>query len=93
MEPDWMKKISSESVCNFFYVFFIVYAILFAISLVTMVGTLFSMKKFGAAGLFMALQAVIITAIPGVMMMFYYIICDRALLGQQEGGKASQMMA
>ena len=90
-----MKQISSESVCNFFYVFFVVYAVIFALSLVAMVGTLFSMKKMGAAGLWMALQAVIVTAIPGVMMMFYYIVCDRALLGKQseESGKANMVVA
>lgn len=95
MEPEWMKKISSESVCNFFYIFFVVYAVLFGLSLVTAIGTLFNMKKMGAAGIFMALQAVIITAIPGVMMMFYYIICDRALLSEQAktSGKVNQVMA
>jgi hypothetical protein len=84
MEPEWMKKISSESVCNFFYIFFIVYAVLFALSLVAMIGTFFNMKKLGAAGIFMGFQGVIITAIPGVMMMFYYIICDRALLASDK---------
>ncbi len=90
-----MKQISSETVCNFFYIFFIVYAVLFGISLIATIGTLFNMKKMGAAGIFMALQAVIITAIPGVMMMFYYIICDRALLAQQaeSSGKVNQVMA
>ncbi len=90
-----MKQISSESVCNFFYIFFVVYAVIFVLSLVAMVGTLFNMKKMGSAGVFMALQAVIVTAIPGVMMMFYYIICDRALLGKQneESGKVNMVIA
>lgn len=94
MEPQWMKSISSETVCNFFYVFFIVYAVVFALSLVALIGTLFSMKKLGSAGLFMAIQGVLITAIPGIMMMFYYIICDRALLGKQseESGSATVPM-
>ena len=95
MEPEWMKQISSKSVCDFFYVFFIVYAVLFAFSLVATIATLFNMKKLGAAGLFMAIQALIITAIPGIMMMFHYIICDRALLANQAetSGKVNQMMA
>ncbi len=90
-----MKQISSESVCNFFYVFFVVYAVLFGLSLVTTIGTLFNMKKMGTAGLFMAIQAVLITAIPGIMMMFYYIICNRALLANQAetSGKVNQVMA
>jgi hypothetical protein len=95
MEPEWMKNISSETVCNFFYVFFIVYAVLFVLSLVAMIGTFVSIKKLGAAGVFMALQGIIITAIPGVMMMFYYIICDRALLASKTeiSGKVNQMIA
>lgn len=86
-----MKQISSKSVCDFFYVFFIVYAVLFAFSVVAAIATLFNMKKLGAAGFFMAIQGIIITAIPGIMMMFYYIICDRALLAEPSG-KVNQMM-
>ncbi len=90
-----MKQISSKAVCDFFYVFFVIYAILFAFSVVAAIATLFNMKKLGAGGFFMAIQGLIITAIPGIMMMFYYIICDRALLaGQAEtSGKVNQMMA
>jgi hypothetical protein len=95
MEPEWMKQISSKSVCDFFYIFFIIYAVLFAFSVVAAIATVFNMKKLGAAGLFMAIQGLIITAIPGIMMMFYYIICDRALLANQDetSGKVNHMMA
>lgn len=75
-----MKKISSETVCNFFYAFFVIYAILFAISVLTFVGVLGYAKKLGMAGVGLGLQALIGTGIIGTQMLFFYLICDRALL-------------
>ena len=39
MEPEWMKKFSNMTVCNFFYVWFIVYAVFALLALVLAVGT------------------------------------------------------
>ena len=86
MEPQWTKGISSETVCTFFYVFFIIYAILFGLALLGVVAVALNMKKMGAAGLPLTIQAVLTAGIGGTAMLFYYLICDRALLG----GKASE---
>jgi len=80
MEPQWTKSIPSTSVCNFFYFFFVVYAVLFALSILVMVGVLSTFKLKGATGLALGAQALLTTALGGTMMLFYYLICDRALL-------------
>jgi len=77
MEPGWTKNIPNSTICNFFYVFYIVYAILFVISLLFTVGLLSYSKKIGIA---VGLQALLTTALGGVLMLFYYLICDRALI-------------
>lgn len=84
MEHDWMKKIPSEVVCNFFYAFFVVYAILFALSLLTFLGIVGYFKKLGAAGFGMGIQALLLTGIGGTAALFYYLICDRALLANKQ---------
>ena len=81
MEPQWTKAISNETVCTFFYVFFIIYAVLFGLALLGVVAVALNMKKIGAAGLPLTIQAVVTAGIGGTAMLFYYLICDRALLG------------
>jgi len=75
-----MQKISNESVCTFFYAWFVVYAVFFALALVLVIGTFFTAKKLGAAGIAMGLQSVLTMLIAGSFMMFHYMVCDRALL-------------
>lgn len=82
MEPAWMKSISNESVCGFFYGWFIVYAVFFGLALLLVFGTFFTAKKLGAAGIAMGLQSVLTMLIAGSFMMFHYMVCDRALLAK-----------
>lgn len=81
-QPDWIKNIPSESVCNFFYFFFVVYAVLAVLALVTTIGAFIYGKKLGPAGYILAFQGMVLTFIPAVFSLFYYIICDRALLSK-----------
>jgi hypothetical protein len=82
MEPDWMKQIQSKTVCDFFYVFYVIYAALFVLSAFTTVGVFFYAKKLGPAGIAIAIQSLVGTALAATFALFYYIICDRALLGR-----------
>ena len=86
-EPAWMQKISNTSVCNFFYAWFVVYAVLFALAVALAIGTFFSMKKLGAVEIALNLQVVLTSLIAGSFMMFHYIVCDRALLPLAEATK------
>ena len=82
MEPEWMKKFSNMTVCNFFYVWFIVYAVFALLALVLAVGTFMSVKKLDFAGVMFILQPVLMLLLATTFMMFYYIICDRSLLSK-----------
>lgn len=82
MEPAWMKKFSNTTVCNFFYVWFVVYAVLAALALLITVGTFISIKKLDFAGVMIILQPLITLLIATSFMMFYYIICDRSLMSK-----------
>jgi hypothetical protein len=84
MEAEWMKQISSSTICNFFYFFFVVYAIIFTLSIISVIGTALSAKA--STPLLMSLLAngILTSLIGGTMMLFYYLICDRALLSKNK---------
>lgn len=75
-----MKEISSETICNFFYVFFVIYAIFFALAVVSTLVIFGNMKKLGPAAIGLGVQGVLMSGISGTLFLFYYLICERALL-------------
>jgi hypothetical protein len=83
MEPNWTKNIPSSTVCNFFYMFFVVYAVIFVVSVLMTLGIMTSTKLKGALGIALGAQAILTTLIGGTMMLFYYLVCDRALLSKK----------
>ena len=78
-EPDWTKNISSKTVCDFFYVFFIIYAILAGIAVISMLVTVFALKL--PKGLMIAsiFTNLLILAVSGTTALFHYLVCTRAL--------------
>ena len=79
MEPSWMNQIASETICNFFYAFFVFYAILAGLALAGTISllTLLKLQKglqvgHGVYGLFMFTLA-------ATQALFFYLICDRGL--------------
>jgi len=82
MEPEWMRKIPSSTVCDFFYAFYVIYVVLFLLAAVVLVMAFFNMKKLGLAGVMLAIQGLVVSGIAGTMMLFHYLVCDRALLGK-----------
>jgi len=93
MEHQWMKAISSATICNFFYFFFVVYAVIFALSVLVTIGVVGAFKMKGAVGLALGAQAMITAALGGTMMLFYYLICDRALLAGAAKGVVAEGFA
>jgi len=82
MEPQWMEQISSKSVCDLYYIIFVIYAILGAVAVVNVVMVLF-MKIPLSLKLSMAAQGIIMAAVLVVLSLFQYIVCDRALLTKE----------
>lgn len=77
-----MQKIQNSTICNFFYVFYVVYAFIFALSVLSLIGTIYYSKKMGAAGIAASIQALLLACIGATSTLFYYLICDRALIGK-----------
>ena len=75
-----MKQIPSSAICNFFYFFFVVYAIIFTLSIISIIGTGLSAKVNTPVMMAILANAILTSLIGGTMMLFYYLICDRALL-------------
>jgi hypothetical protein len=91
MEHEWMKNISSTSICNFFYFFFVVYAVIFVLSLLTVVGTALSVKVTAPMMFPLLANSILMTLIGGTMMLFHYLICDRALLAKPAASAAAAL--
>jgi hypothetical protein len=83
MEPQWTKQIPSDVICNTYYGFFIVYAIMGAITLLGTIGILsyFKMPKFMAVSY--GFYGLLVAVLAFVMSLFQYLVCSRALLGEQ----------
>ncbi len=88
MEPQWTKAIPSETICNFFYAFFVLYAVILVLSVLTAFGLFTFGKNMGNFGLMIGIQGILTSLIAGTMMLFYYLVCDRALLASKEKAKA-----
>lgn len=80
MAPEWTNQIPNYAICNFFYAFYVVYAVIFALAVLQIVYIFAVMKKFDlthgiilGSGFFMFALALMLT-------LFHYLICDRALM-------------
>ena len=72
-----MEKISSGTICSWFYAFYMVYAVILVIVVLGVLYALVSMKKdLTASNLFFAFIQMLVAT---TNMMFFYIMCDRAL--------------
>lgn len=80
MEPEFTKQIPSTTVCNFFYIFFVIYALITVLTLVGTIGLFGMAKRMGALGVASGIGYLFVTALAGTQALFFYLICDRALL-------------
>jgi hypothetical protein len=90
MEPEWMKNVPSNLICDTYYAFFIIYVIIFGLTLVSMAYTYFYLKgmspvqKIGMLALNGLVSVVAVT-----LVMFMYLMCDRALIAPQMAAAAA----
>lgn len=78
--PAWTNKISNAMMCNYFYIFFLIFAIWAGLSLMAGIWV-FASRKTMTFGMLIALIINIILSfgISATTALFLYLICDRAL--------------
>ena len=91
MEAEWMKNISSETVCNFFYIFFVVNAVFVALAILGLIGMAGFAKKLGMGGIATGFYGVLLAALAATQTLFFYLICDRALLASKAAPAPKQI--
>ena len=79
MEPSWMNQIASETVCNFFYAFFVIYAILAGIALAGTIGILTLLKLPKGVQIGQGVYGVFMFTLAATQALCFYLICDRGL--------------
>jgi hypothetical protein len=75
-EADWMKDISSETICTYYYWVFVITTIFVAIILIFQFSAIARNPK-SATSILLSMPALILGV---VNTLFIYIICSRALL-------------
>lgn len=83
-EAEWMNKITNDTICNFYYVFFVVYAVLLGLTLISFVIMLFVAKGNRVLQISIGIQSLLIGGIATTFMLFFYLMCDRALLSKRQ---------
>lgn len=80
-EPEWMQGIDSSSVCTWFYAFFIINSILAALAILSIGAIAFGVSGVPKGMIAPSIVTTVLSAgIAIVNSLFFYIICDRALI-------------
>lgn len=91
MEPEWTKAIPSKLVCDYYYVLFVINAVIAAFAIVALPIMLFTMKMPVSMLMLHAFQVIIMAALAIIGSLSLYLLCDRSLLKGQ--GQEAQRQA
>ena len=80
MAPEWTNHIPNYAICNFFYAFYVVYAVIFVLAFLHILYIFTAMKKFNLISIIMLGSSIFIFALALMLVLFHYLICDRALM-------------
>jgi hypothetical protein len=90
-KKQWSDRISNAVLCNFFYIFFVIFSIFAALSLLGGIYMFTMSNKMTFPMLFMGIFNIIMTfGISGTSALFLYLICDRALKPQYDGYQSNE---
>ena len=77
--PEWTDKISNNALCNYFYVFFIIFSVWAALSLVGGIWVFSTTKMAFSMLIGIMLNILLSFGISATSALFLYLICERAL--------------
>jgi hypothetical protein len=85
MEPSWTKTVTSRTVCDFFYILFWARVISAVILFVLILFTISIAKKNAGYEFYTMLSTqVLVLSIVIVDALFTYLVCERALIGDEK---------
>lgn len=85
----WTDKITNSMLCNYFYIFFIIFAVWAGLALLGGIWIFISRSKMSIGMLISLIINVILSfGISGTTALFLYLICDRALMPAMRSGFA-----
>lgn len=91
--PQWTEKITNNALCGYFYVFFIIFAVWAALSLLGGVW-IFATTKMNIGMLIGVIFNVLLSfGISATSALFLYLICERALKPSMMVGKVRNATA
>lgn len=82
MEPEWTKAIPSRLVCDYYYVLFVINAVIAAFAVLALPVMLFTMKMPASMVMLHGFQVVIMAALAIIGSLSLYLLCDRSLLAK-----------
>ena len=82
MAPEWTNHIPNYAICNFFYFFYVVYAVIFALAFLQILYIFTAMNKFDLTSIIILGSGFFMVALALMQILFHYLICDRALMDQ-----------
>jgi hypothetical protein len=77
--PQWTNAISNAVLCDFYYVFFIIFAIFAAISLLGGIYIFFTTKMPFSSLIGVFFNIILTGGLSATSALFLYLICDRSL--------------
>ena len=77
--PDWTDKITNNTLCEYFHIFFIIFSVFAGISLLGGIW-IFASSKMSIGQLFSVILNIALSfGISATSALFLYLICERAL--------------
>jgi len=77
-EPSWTKSISSNTICMYFYILFLLVAV--AAGIVVLMDLSIVLSSGGRKGLALLFRSLLMLVLPLLNALFLYILCARSLL-------------
>jgi hypothetical protein len=77
-EPEWMKGITSNTICTYFYILFLIVAV--AAAVVVLSDLAYVVGSGGRRGYMLLIRSLVALALPIINALFLYIMCARSLL-------------
>ena len=85
-----MKQVPSNLICDTYYAFFVIYAVIFGIALLNTAYTAFYLKGVGPVQkIIMLVLNATVSVVAVTLVMFMYLMCDRALIAPQMAAAAA----